>query len=365
MRAGKSTLMRMLYGNYLCQVGSIRIAGTELVGAAPRQVLALRRETLGYVSQFLRVVPRVPTLDVVADPLLALGTGAAEARERAGELLARLRIPETLWTLSPTTFSGGEQQRVNIARGFIHPYPAMLLDEPTASLDPANRETVLRLIEEAKARGAAIVGIFCGGARARCEPTDRCVGFRAGAGGMSGRLVAVVGPSGVGKDTVMRALAQAVPGLGCVRRVITRPPEPGGEDHAAVTEADFRTLADRGAFLLHWEAHGLHYGIPVEVVGELAQGRDMLANLSRSVLARAAEKVPRLEVVALDANREALAARLAARGRETADQIAARLSRGTEPLPEGLTIHRIDNSGALPATVADIRAQLYPESVTP
>lgn len=170
--AGKSTLMRMLYGNYLCQTGSIRIAGTELVGAAPRDVLALRRVTLGYVSQFLRVVPRVPTLDVVADPLLALGVDPAKAHDRAGALLARLRIPERLWHLSPTTFSGGEQQRVNIARGFIHAYPALLLDEPTASLDPANRATVLTLIAEAKAQGAAIVGIFHD-AEARARVADR------------------------------------------------------------------------------------------------------------------------------------------------------------------------------------------------
>ena len=158
--AGKSTLMRMIYGNYLADHGSIQIGDVELVGAEPRDVLALRRETLGYVSQFLRVVPRVPTLDVVAEPLLAVGTERDDALARARDLLARLRIPETLWGLSPTTFSGGEQQRVNIARGFAHSYPAMLLDEPTASLDIANRETVLCLIEEAKARGAAIVGIF-------------------------------------------------------------------------------------------------------------------------------------------------------------------------------------------------------------
>ena len=158
--AGKSTLMRMIYGNYLADGGSVQIGGVEIVGAEPRDVLALRRDTLGYVSQFLRVVPRVPTLDVVAEPLLAVGTEREAALARARDLLARLRIPETLWGLSPTTFSGGEQQRVNIARGFAHTYPAMLLDEPTASLDVTNRETVLRLIEEAKARGAAIVGIF-------------------------------------------------------------------------------------------------------------------------------------------------------------------------------------------------------------
>ncbi|WP_424944597.1 phosphonate C-P lyase system protein PhnL [Aliiroseovarius crassostreae] len=158
--AGKSTLMRMIYGNYLTQSGSIRVDGVEVVGANPRDVLDLRRTTLGYVSQFLRVVPRVPTLDVVAEPLLALGEDADGARAKAAALLARLNIPERLWSLSPTTFSGGEQQRVNIARGFVHPYRALLLDEPTASLDAQNRETVLCLIEEAKARGAAIVGIF-------------------------------------------------------------------------------------------------------------------------------------------------------------------------------------------------------------
>ncbi|WP_422048969.1 phosphonate C-P lyase system protein PhnL [Shimia sp.] len=158
--AGKSTLMRMIYGNYLAAGGSILVDGVDVVQAEPREILALRREVLGYVSQFLRVVPRVPTLDVVAEPLLAVGVEAETARERARELLTQLRIPERLWQLSPTSFSGGEQQRVNIARGFAHSYPAMLLDEPTASLDATNRATVLGLIEEAKARGAAIVGIF-------------------------------------------------------------------------------------------------------------------------------------------------------------------------------------------------------------
>ncbi|EAQ13339.1 alkylphosphonate utilization protein PhnL [Rhodobacterales bacterium HTCC2654] len=158
--AGKSTLMRMIYGNYLAASGSIIVGDTDVATAQPREIIALRRHTLGYVSQFLRVVPRVATVDVVAEPMLAVGVPRDAARARAEELLARLNIPETLWGLSPTTFSGGEQQRVNIARGFAHRYPAMLLDEPTASLDATNRETVLSLIEEAKARGAAIVGIF-------------------------------------------------------------------------------------------------------------------------------------------------------------------------------------------------------------
>lgn len=158
--AGKSTLMRMIYGNYLTQAGEIRIGGLDIVRSEPRDIIKLRRDVLGYVSQFLRVVPRVPTLDVVAEPLRALKVPADEAQDRASALLTQLNIPERLWSLSPTTFSGGEQQRVNIARGFAHTYPAMLLDEPTASLDAANREVVLSLIEDAKARGAAIIGIF-------------------------------------------------------------------------------------------------------------------------------------------------------------------------------------------------------------
>ncbi|MEZ5713752.1 MAG: phosphonate C-P lyase system protein PhnL [Paracoccaceae bacterium] len=170
--AGKSTLMRMVYGNYLAASGAIVVGGVDVARAEPREILELRRHTLGYVSQFLRVVPRVPTLDVVAEPLLAVGTEREAARARARDLLTRLNIPETLWGLSPTTFSGGEQQRVNIARGFAHEYPAMLLDEPTASLDATNRETVLSLIEEAKARGAAIIGIFHD-APARARVADR------------------------------------------------------------------------------------------------------------------------------------------------------------------------------------------------
>ncbi len=172
--AGKSTLMRMIYGNYLAASGEILVGGVDLARAEPREIIRLRREVLGYVSQFLRVVPRVPTLEVVAEPLLAVGVDRAAATERARALLTRLRIPERLWSLSPTTFSGGEQQRVNIARGFAHAYPALLLDEPTASLDAANRDTVLDLIREAKARGAAIVGIFHD-AEARAEVCDRAV----------------------------------------------------------------------------------------------------------------------------------------------------------------------------------------------
>lgn len=170
--SGKSTLMRMIYGNYLADSGRILVGDLDVASASPREVLELRRHVLGYVSQFLRVVPRVPTVDVVAEPLLRVGTSPEKARARAEELLERLNIPETLWRLSPLTFSGGEQQRVNIARGFAHPYPALLLDEPTASLDGGNRAVVLSLIREAKARGAAVLGIFHDEA-AREEICDR------------------------------------------------------------------------------------------------------------------------------------------------------------------------------------------------
>lgn len=162
--AGKSTLMRLIYANYRAGAGRILIAHddeiVDLASAPARLIMDVRARTLGYVSQFLRVIPRVPTLDVVAEPLVVLGMDREEARGRAAGLLKRLAIPENLWDLPPATFSGGEQQRVNVARGFVHPYPALLLDEPTASLDAANRATVVSLIEEAKARGAAIVGIF-------------------------------------------------------------------------------------------------------------------------------------------------------------------------------------------------------------
>jgi alpha-D-ribose 1-methylphosphonate 5-triphosphate synthase subunit PhnL len=162
--SGKSTLLRSLYANYKPDRGAVLVRhGANMVDmatASPRQVLAIRRRTLGYVSQFLRVIPRVPSLDVVAQPAIDIGVPVETARARAAELLARLRIAERLWHLPPATFSGGEQQRVNIARGLIIDYPALLLDEPTASLDAENRATVAELILEAKARGAAIVGIF-------------------------------------------------------------------------------------------------------------------------------------------------------------------------------------------------------------
>ena len=161
---GKSSLLRCLYGNYGASAGEIGVlhqgGWLRLSQAQPREVLAVRKQTLGYVSQFLRVIPRVSALDVVAQPLRQLGVGLEEARERAGQWLARLNLGERLWQLPPATFSGGEQQRVNIAHGLIAGQPILLLDEPTASLDAVNRAVVVDLIREACARGAAVVGIF-------------------------------------------------------------------------------------------------------------------------------------------------------------------------------------------------------------
>jgi len=154
--AGKSTLLKCLYGNYRVSAGSVRVADVELADAGTREILSLRSEKLAYVSQFLRVIPRVSALDVVAEPL----NGAEDARRQAEQLLRRLRIPMRLWSVPPATFSGGEQQRINLARSFIRPKPVLLLDEPTASLDADNRTTVVGLINEARAAGAAIVGIF-------------------------------------------------------------------------------------------------------------------------------------------------------------------------------------------------------------
>ncbi len=162
--AGKSSILKMVYGNYAVDRGRIvlRAQGRviDIAAAGPRQVLAARRDAVGYVSQFLRCVPRVAALQIVAEPLVQRGVRAAEARDRAAELLARLAIPERLWALPPATFSGGEQQRVNIARGFVTELPLLLLDEPTASLDARNREVVTELIREKLARGTAILGIF-------------------------------------------------------------------------------------------------------------------------------------------------------------------------------------------------------------
>ena len=161
--AGKSSILKMLYGNYAVDEGQIIVRHEDglidLANASPRTVLAVRRQTIGYVSQFLRTVPRVSALDVVAEPLVERGEEREVARGKARALLAQLNLPEKLWALPPATFSGGEQQRVNIARGFISDLPILLLDEPTASLDAANRAVVVELIDEKKRNGVAMVAI--------------------------------------------------------------------------------------------------------------------------------------------------------------------------------------------------------------
>jgi len=161
---GKSSILKMLYGNYAVDAGQILVNHrdkiVDIAAADPRTIIEVRRHTMGYVSQFLRTVPRVAAVDVVAEPLVARGIDAAEAKDRAVELLARLNLPRELWSLPPATFSGGEQQRVNIARGFITSHRILLLDEPTASLDATNRRVVIEMIAAKKAEGVAMLGIF-------------------------------------------------------------------------------------------------------------------------------------------------------------------------------------------------------------
>jgi len=162
--AGKSSLLKMVYGNYRVDAGTILVRDVDdmvdVAATTPRRLIRLRATTMGYVSQFLRVIPRVSALDVVAEPLIGDGVPRDEALATAGALLARLNLPERLWALPPATFSGGEQQRVNIARGLIAHRPLLLMDEPTASLDAANRQVVIGLIEDKKRAGVGILGIF-------------------------------------------------------------------------------------------------------------------------------------------------------------------------------------------------------------
>ncbi len=177
---------------------------------------------------------------------------------------------------------------------------------------------------------------------------------------MMGRFIAVVGPSGVGKDSVMQAMAARDKRLILARRVITRPSDAVGEDFDGITLAEFRSLETTGAFALNWEAHGLHYAIPTTVKAHLEEGRDVLANLSRAVLISAKASFARFDVINLTADHDVLATRLAARGRESSMQIAKRLERATARLPVGIEARNFDNSGPLEQTVQAVLGQLYP-----
>jgi alpha-D-ribose 1-methylphosphonate 5-triphosphate synthase subunit PhnL len=161
---GKSSILKMIFGNYRADAGEILVRDrrewVDVASAPPRRVLRLRQSTIGYVSQFLRTIPRVGAIDIVAASARENGIEAQAARARAAELLDRLNIPERLWQLPPATFSGGEQQRINIARGFAATHPILLLDEPTASLDRRNRSAVIDFIRQRKRAGAALIGIF-------------------------------------------------------------------------------------------------------------------------------------------------------------------------------------------------------------
>ncbi len=175
-----------------------------------------------------------------------------------------------------------------------------------------------------------------------------------------GRLIAVVGPSGVGKDSVMAGMCAADPTLSLVRRTITRAPDLGGEDYDAVTVPEFETRTKAGEFAVHWRAHGLFYGIPNAVQGDLVAGHDCLANFSRGALAAGQGAFDRFIVLNITASPERLAERLRARGRETEADIERRLAGAAKPLPDGLTVITVNNDGALNDTVANALRQLLP-----
>lgn len=157
---GKSTLLPCIYDNYRPLRGVIRVRdGADWVDIAAdhqRRILGLRRTVIGHVSQFLRVIPRVAAIDLVTELLRLRGVDTSEARERAATILQRLNPPEQLWGIPPATFSGGEQQRINVARLLVADYPVLLLDEPTASLDAGNRVAVTALIRDAVARPCSV-----------------------------------------------------------------------------------------------------------------------------------------------------------------------------------------------------------------
>ena len=168
-----------------------------------------------------------------------------------------------------------------------------------------------------------------------------------------GRVIGVVGPSGVGKDSVMAGIAERRGSIACAQRVITRPPAPESEAHMAVDAAGFADLVASGAFALHWQAHGLHYGVPWTALAPARQGRDVLVNLSRGVLdAAQASFGPAFRVLSITAPPDILRARRAARGREAAEAIAGRVARSARAFAPGLRVAEIDNSGTIDDAIA-------------
>jgi len=162
---GKSSVLKCLYRTYLPSAGRLlfrtAIGETvDLAQASEHDVLALRKHEIGFVTQFLHCLPRKAAVDVVAEPLLVRGATRAEARDSARGLLDALNVPERLWEVPPATFSGGEKQRVNLARGLVARPRLLLLDEPTASLDPRTTDTVVEILRRIKAEGVAMLAIF-------------------------------------------------------------------------------------------------------------------------------------------------------------------------------------------------------------
>ena len=177
---------------------------------------------------------------------------------------------------------------------------------------------------------------------------------------MTGRLIAVVGPSGAGKDTVLAGVKAARSDIRFVRRVITRPTSAGGEDFTGVAEAEFTRMQKQGAFALDWRAHGLCYGIPAEIDKWLAAGQTVAFNGSRAMISAARAVYPELEVILITAPAPVLAARLAARGRETTAEIEARLSRAPLNAADLGAHHVVVNDGSITNAVAACLRLLQP-----
>jgi alpha-D-ribose 1-methylphosphonate 5-triphosphate synthase subunit PhnL len=163
--SGKSSILKCLYRMYLPTAGQIlyRAQTDEIVDLAvvdDQAILELRRREIRFVSQFLHTLPRQSARDVVATPLIENGLSVEESRERAMQTLTRIGVPTGLWDLPPATFSGGERQLVNMARALVVRPRLLLLDEPTASLDPTSTQQIVAEIERLKAEGVALIGVF-------------------------------------------------------------------------------------------------------------------------------------------------------------------------------------------------------------